>query len=75
MHTYQSSYQTAVVNPTYQYSHSEDIVAGDDPMPGAIYMNTDFDEEQGHSISSFIRQVSTLPAGNYKVEDGEIILH
>jgi|GEM_PF-1578768 len=58
---------------TFQYSHSKDKVAGNKAIKGAIQMDTSNDDNQGHSIFSFFDQISTLPAGKYKVVDGRII--
>ncbi len=68
---YQSAIQYAVVK-TYQFSHDE-IVAGKEKMPGAIYMDTSSDKKQEHSISSFVDQIKNLPAGQYNVIDGKIV--
>jgi hypothetical protein len=74
---YQSAHQKAVkdknMGPTLQFSHSEDAVAGNDPIEGAKQQDTSDDENQGHSITDFMNQVNKLPAGNYKVKNGEII--
>ncbi|NDV58947.1 DUF6443 domain-containing protein [Bacteroides sp. 519] len=70
---HQPEYQTAVVNPTYQFSHSKDKVAGNGKMSGAIYKDTSSDEDQGHSIVSFWNQIRNLPAGNYTIENGNIV--
>lgn len=59
--------------PTRQYSHSEDRVAGNDPMKGASQEDTSQDEEQSHSIYSFFNQIKDLPTGKYKVVDGKIV--
>ena len=61
------------VGPTLQFSHGGDIVAGNDPENGAEQKDTSGDKNQGHSIFSFIQQVSQLPIGSYKVVDGKIV--
>ena len=58
---------------TFQFSHSEDRVAGNDKMYGTKYMDTSSDQKQDHSINTFVNQISKLPEGNYKVVDGKII--
>lgn len=71
---YQPTKQKA--NPkvnTYQFSHSNDRVAGDDKMEGATYMNTSSDKKQDHGINTFMDQIKNLPTGKYKVENGKII--
>ena len=71
---YQPTKQNA--NPevkTYQFSHSKDKVAGKDKMEGAKYMDTSGDEQQNHGINTFIDQIKNLPAGRYKVENGQVV--
>ncbi len=59
---------------TLQFSHSGDNVAGDDPMSGAIKMDTSKDKDQDHAIVSFaINDILNLPVGSYKVVDGKIV--
>ena len=74
---FQSKDQRAVkddnMGPTLQFSHNRDKVAGNDPMSGAEQEDTKSDKEQGHSISDFTEQIKKLPAGNYKVVNGEIV--
>lgn len=69
--------QKAVEDPsmgtTFQFSHSNDKVAGDSDMPGATKIDTNEDKIQTHSIFSFINQISKLPAGKYKVVNGQIV--
>lgn len=70
---FQTGQQKAVKGvKTLQYSHDESV-AGNDPISGAIQMDTSKDKEQKHSIFSFMSQISTLPAGNYKVVNGKIV--
>lgn len=59
---------------TFQFSHSKDDFAGNDPMSEAIQMDTRSDKSQGHSIFGFFNQIQNLPAGKYKVVDGKIVL-
>jgi RHS repeat-associated protein len=61
------------VGPTLQFSHSNDMVAGNDPEKGAQQQDTSGDKNQGHSIFSFMNQVSKLPTGHYRVVNGQII--
>lgn len=71
---FQPNKQKAVKGvPTFQFSHSEDMVAGNDDIPGAIKMNTISDRQQGHSIFGFMEQIRNLPAGKYKIVGGEIV--
>jgi hypothetical protein len=74
---YQPTKQKAVndknMGPTYQYSHSDDMVAGDDDEPGAEKKDTKSDKNQSHSIFSFFDQIKNLPAGTYKVVNGQIV--
>ncbi len=74
---YQSKRQKAVKNsnvgPTLQYSHSKDYVAGNDPIYGAQQMDTSGDRNQGHSVFSFWNQIFNLPAGDYKIINGQIV--
>lgn len=69
--------QKAIEDPnmgaTFQYSHDNDKVAGDEDMPGATKADTKEDKNQIHSIFSFINQISKLPVGKYKVVNGQII--
>ena len=62
------------MGPTLQYSHNDDGVAGNSPMPGAIQMDASKDEKQDHAIATFtIIDVLSLPVGNYKVVNGKIV--
>ncbi len=74
---YQPQSQKAIkdknMGPTLQFSHKDDKIAGNSPMPGAEQMNTESDQNQIHSIMSFFNEISQLPAGNYKVVEGKII--
>lgn len=58
---------------TLQFSHNDDMVAGNAPMPGAQKMNTSFDKQQGHSIFGFADQIKNLPAGKYRVVGGKLV--
>ena len=71
---FQPSDQEAIEGvPTWQYSHSEDRVAGNDPIKGASQENTSSDTSQGHSIFDFFNQIKNLPAGSYTVVNGKIV--
>ena len=71
---YQSGSQSAVDGvQTAQFSHTNDIVAGNDPIKGADQVDTSDDKRQGHSIFDFMGQVSKLVPGKYKVVNGKII--
>lgn len=71
---FQPKQQKAVKGvPTLQFSHEDDMVAGDDQMPGAKKMNTSSDKQQGHSVFGFMNQIKNLPAGKYKVVNGQIV--
>lgn len=59
--------------PTLQFSHGDDMIAGDEQMPGAKKMNTSSDKKQGHSIFGFLDQIKNLPEGKYKIVGGKIV--
>jgi hypothetical protein len=62
------------MGPTLQFSHSGDIVAGNDPMPGALQMNASKYKKQDHYIESFtIENILQLPEGSYRIVDGKIL--
>jgi len=58
---------------TLQFSHDKDWVAGNDRMWGAIFMDTSGDKDQGHSISSFLDQIQSLPQGRYRFVNGQLV--
>jgi len=74
---YESNKQTAVkdplMGPTLQYSHSKDLFAGNKPEEGAEQKDTKSDPNQTHWIEDFTQQVQTLPAGRYKIVNGNIV--
>lgn len=70
---YQPESQYAVVNPTYQFSHNKDGIAGNEKIPGAIIMDTESDKNQGHSIMDYYDQITNLPEGSYKFVNGEFV--
>jgi RHS repeat-associated protein len=64
---------------TYQFSNDNDNVANNPwigspygPMKGAEVTTND-DPNKGHSIVDFWSQIQSLPAGNYKVENGRVV--
>ncbi|MFT3908299.1 MAG: DUF6443 domain-containing protein [Ferruginibacter sp.] len=72
--TQQKAVKDKDMGPTLQFSHSDDDVAGDKPMPGAIQMNTSKDKKQDHAITTFtINDILALPEGHYKVVDGKLV--
>ena len=74
---YQSDQQIAVsdplMGPTLQYSHNNDIWAGNKPEQGAEQEDTSKDKNQTHYIYDFMQQIESLPAGKYKIVDGKIV--
>lgn len=54
---------------TFQYSHSKDKVAEYGRMPGAEFMDTPSDREQGHPIRNFYDLIRNLPEGKYVFVD------
>jgi len=71
---FQTGQQKAVKGvKTFQYSHSNDPFAGNDPISGETQMNTSQDKDQGHTIFSFMNDIKNLPTGNYKVVNGKIV--
>jgi RHS repeat-associated protein len=57
--------------PTFQASHSEDGVAGNNPMRGAEQVDTSGDTKQGHSIFNFSSTVKKLGGILSKVREGK----
>jgi len=71
---YQPTKQKAIDGiKTYQFSHSQDRWAGNEPMEGAEYMDTSRDNNQIHDIESFRQQIYNLPEGKYKIVGGRIV--
>lgn len=70
---YQSESQFTVIDPTYQFSHKRDEVAGNQKMPGSINMDTESDKKQGHAIMDFYDQINNLPQGHYRFVNGKIV--
>ena len=61
---------------TYQYSHTNDLIAGYQKIKGAHFTKKHYSKGNGltsHYISSFIKYIKELPEGKYKVKDGEIV--
>jgi hypothetical protein len=50
------------MGPTYQFSHSQDIFAGNKKISGAQMMDTSSDANQTHSIGSFVPQIQNIPS-------------
>ncbi|MCL1640554.1 hypothetical protein BAX96_02490 [Elizabethkingia anophelis] len=48
---------------TLQFSHNNDMVAGNKHMKGAENQDTSDDKKQGHSIFYFMNQINKLPSG------------
>ena len=72
--TNQAAIKTKNMGPTIQYSHSDDLVAGDDEMLGADKGDTSSDKEKSHPIVTFsVQDILSLPSGSYKVVDGKIV--
>jgi hypothetical protein len=61
------------MGPTLQFSHNADGVAGNKPIKGAQQQDTSKDKNQGHSILSFLNQISKLPTGSYKIVNSQIV--
>jgi RHS repeat-associated protein len=62
------------MGPTFQFAHSDDMVAGDKSMEGAEKKDTSKDKNQDHSIVTFsMADIMQLPVGNYKIVDGKIV--
>jgi hypothetical protein len=76
---YQPTKQKAVKGvKTYQFTNYHDNVAGHNPLSPYGYIegakvNTDFDENKGHSLTDFWEQVRNLPQGKYRVVNGQIV--
>lgn len=71
---YQPTKQETVEGiPTYQFSHSEDWLAGNVKMKGAEYENTSSDKSQTHDIKDFMNQINKLPEGKYKIAGDKIV--
>ena len=60
---------------TYQFSHSDDKVAGNDKIEGAEQRDTSNDQNQDHAISTFLDQVTKLPQGNYRYQNGKFVAY
>lgn len=73
---YSSSKLQAVYGiPNYQFSHDSDFWAGNAPISGSIFMDTSTDNDQSHSLETFLDQVANLPDGYYyyDIETGKLI--
>ncbi|MDR2650857.1 MAG: hypothetical protein LBC68_00885 [Prevotellaceae bacterium] len=63
---------------TYQFTNYHDNVAGHNPLSPYGYIegakvNTDFDENKGHSLADYWDEINNLPSGKYKFENGKIV--
>ena len=54
-------------------THKWDLVAENSPVPGAKQQNTSNEWSSGHSITDFMQYIQSLPAGKYKVVNGQIV--
>ena len=71
---FQSSFQKSVLGvDTYQFSHENDYIAGNEPIKGAVFMDTNNVSNARHSIGDFYEYIKDLPQGRYKIENGNII--
>ena len=72
--TQQKAVQDENMGATFQFSHSNYDVAGDNLMPDAVQMDTSKDKNQNHSIVTFtISDILNHPEGSYKIINGEIV--
>ena len=78
---YQPTHQEAVPGvDTYQFTNFYDGTASSSWLfspygyiKGARFINTDFDRNKGHSLTDFEQQILSLPAGRYRIENGQIV--
>ena len=72
--TSQKAIKQKNMEPTLQYSHDDDMVAGNKSMSGADKMDTSKNKDQDHAIITFtIDDIKQLPVGNYKIVEGKIV--
>ena len=68
-----------LMGPTYQFNNKNDKIANNENLgsPSGTEQGakptTDNDPNKGHSISDFQNQIQNLPAGRYRVENGQIV--
>lgn len=61
---YQPKHQTAVKGvKTYQYSHKEDWIAGNNKIPGALMMNSE-SQSGSHFLKDFLKYIVKMPLGD-----------
>lgn len=66
---YQPSDQKAVDGiPTYQISYGGDSISGNEPVDGAIIVDTSSESNQGHKLKYFLSQIAKLPSGYYSFD-------
>lgn len=77
---YQPGEQEAVSGvDTYQFSHENDKIAGDDRIRETFRYSTGkhnhsiTNQLEPHTILSFLNQINNLPAGTYTFVDGKIV--
>lgn len=72
---FQSEKLTAVDGvETFQYSHNNDIVAGNISEKGPVhYMETSTDKDDGHPIGDYLQYIHSLPEGHYVFRNGQFI--
>lgn len=78
---FQPGEQSAVDGiPTFQFANDNDDVANNEMLgstfakiDGAKSVTTDSDKDKGHSIFDFMDKIKDLPAGKYKVVNGEVV--
>lgn len=59
---------------TFQYSHNNDIVAGNISEKGPVhYMETSTDKDDGHPIGDYLQYIHSLPEGHYVFRNGQFI--
>lgn len=58
---------------TYQYSHTNDWIAGSNPIRGAHYMKTSDSSQKGHTLGDFMGYINSLPTGKYKLIDNRFV--
>lgn len=78
---FQPTKQSAVQGvPTFQFTNKGDNIANNSllgspfgQIKGASLFSVDEDKSKGHSITNFGQAISSLPAGRYRIENGQFI--
>lgn len=78
---FQPTKQSAVQGvPTFQFTNKDDDVANNSllgspfgQIKGASLFSVDEDKSKGHSMPYFQEAISSLPAGKYKIKNGQFI--